>query len=111
MAGPSIQAEVDVMSGVSSQFQGHYDSLQSAISMLQGESAAHAASWNGETRKAYDVAMEGVNSAWNNLNNVLEKISGAISSSASNYSNTDSTGASQINTVDATGITSGLRGV
>lgn len=98
------------MSGVSGDFRTHFDSLQSAITTLQGESETHAASWNGDTKTAYNNAMTNVTAAWNKLNNLLDETAGNIGSSATNYGSTDSTGATNVNKVDTTSITANLTG-
>lgn len=111
MAGPSaaqMKADLDVLGGVSSKMAGDYESLQAAITTLQSEAETHSASWSGEAKNAWNTAMEGVNTAWNKLNLVLDEISQNISTSGSEYSSTDGSNATALNQVPTTDITSSL---
>lgn len=110
-AGGHVNADLAVMGTVSGEFKGHFDSLQSAITTLQNESETHAASWNGDTKNAYNGAMDNVTQAWNKLNNLLDLTAGNISTSASNYGGADQSGAADMNKVPTTGITDALHGM
>ncbi|GAB3238702.1 WXG100 family type VII secretion target [Kineosporia babensis] len=109
MAGNGqVKADLDVLGGVSSKMAGNYEQLEEAISKLRGEAATHSASWSGQARNAWQVAMDDVNSAWAQLNGVLNEISGNIQTSGAQYDSTDSANAQSHGQVETTGITSAL---
>lgn len=108
MAGNQVKADLDIMRGVAGKLADDYGQLQQSITTLQGQAEAHAATWSGEARNAWNVAMESVNIAWARLNGVLDEITGNISMSGGQYSETDSTNASGFRNVQATDITAAL---
>jgi len=112
MAGGSgrVNADLDVLRGVSSKLAQDYSSLQGAITKLQGEADAHSASWDGQAKAAWTTAMINVNNAWSALNTTLDEVAANISQSGANYDTTDNDGASSYNKVPTTGITTGLSG-
>ncbi|GLY27975.1 WXG100 family type VII secretion target [Kineosporia sp. NBRC 101731] len=103
-----LKADLDVLGGVSSKMVGDYESLQSAIQTLRGEADSHSASWSGEAKNAWVTAMEGVNTAWDKLNVVLDEIATNINTSSGEYGNTDTTGAAAQKQIPTSDITSAL---
>jgi len=108
--GGSVNADLDVLRGVSSKLAQDYSSLQDAITRLQGEAQTHSASWDGAAKAAWNNAMIGVNDAWNKLNLILDEVAGNIGQSGSNYDTQDSDSASTYNKIPSTGITTSLGG-
>jgi WXG100 family type VII secretion target len=110
MAGGGINADLDVLQGVSSKLANDYSSLQDAIRKLQGEADTHSASWDSQAKVAWNTAMVAVNNAWNKLNVVLDEVAGGIGRSGTNYDTQDSDSASSYGKISPTGITTGLSG-
>jgi WXG100 family type VII secretion target len=103
-----LKADLNTLSGVSNQLTTHFEALQSAISTLQSEASQHSASWSGQAKGAFNNAMDGVNTAWSSLNNVLDEIASGIKTSGTQYSNADATNAQNLNKVPTTDITATL---
>jgi WXG100 family type VII secretion target len=110
MAGGSVNADLDVLRGVSQKLAQDYSSLQDAIKTLQGEADTHSASWDSQAKVAWQNAMINVNSAWSALNNTLDQVAHNINTSGVNYDTSDADGASDYNKIPTTGITTSLGG-
>jgi WXG100 family type VII secretion target len=108
VAGNQVKADLDIMRGVAGKLANDYGQLMQSIQTLQGQSEAHAATWNGEAKNAWNVAMENVNIAWARLNGVLDEITSNVSTSGGQYAETDATNASGFRNVQTTDITSAL---
>lgn len=108
MAGNQVKADLDVMRGVAGKLADDYAQLQQSISTLQSQADAHAATWSGEAKNAWNVAMEGVNLAWGRLNGVLDEITSNITASGGQYGETDATNAGGFRNVQTTDITAAL---
>lgn len=106
--GNQLRAELDVMSGISSQFSTHYDSLQAAITHLQGEAEMHSATWDGKAKRAWSESMTGVNTAWNKINNLLNEITSHIKDSGVNYDSGDEENAGGMRSVPTGDITAAM---
>lgn len=106
--GNQVQADLDVMRGVAGKLAGDYEQLMASITTLQGQAEAHSATWSGEAKNAWNVAMSEVNAAWARLNAVLDEITQNISTSGSQYGETDSSNAAGYRSVPVTDITSAL---
>jgi WXG100 family type VII secretion target len=112
MAGGSgrVDADLEVLQGVSRKLAQDYASLQDAIKKLQGESEIHSAKWDGQAKAAWSNAMVNVNNAWSALNNTLDMVAHNINQSGANYDAQDSDGAGAYSKIPTTGITSSLGG-
>jgi WXG100 family type VII secretion target len=112
MAGGSgsVNADLGALQGVSSKMAQDYGSLQDAITKLQGEAAAHSATWDGQAKAAWNTAMINVDSAWSALNRTLDEVTVNISKSSKNYDTQDSDNASSYKKIPTTGITTSLGG-
>jgi WXG100 family type VII secretion target len=108
VAGNQVKADLEIMRGVAGKLANDYAQLQQSITTLQGQAEMHSATWSGEAKNAWNIAMENVNAAWLRLNGVLDEITGNISTSGGQYGETDSTNASGFRNVQATDITSAL---
>ncbi len=108
VSGSQVRADLDTLQGVASKFVSDYESLQAAISRLQGEAEMHSATWDGAAKAAWNTAMEQVNVAWANLNSVLDEIAHNVNTSGANYSTTDADNASALNKVPTGDITAAL---
>ena len=108
VSGNQVKADLDVLRGVAGKLVSDYEQLQSAITTLQGEASMHAASWSGEAKNAWTVAMEGVNSSWTAMNSLLDEIAHNINVSGTQYNSADSSNAAALNRVPTTGITTAL---
>jgi WXG100 family type VII secretion target len=96
------------MQGVSGKLVSDYESLQAAISTLQGKADVHSATWDGAAKAAWNTAMENVNAAWNKLNVVLDDIAHNVNTSGANYGTTDADNASNLGKVPTGDITAAL---
>ena len=106
--GNQLRTDLEVMRGVAGKRAGDFEQLQASITTLQGQAEAHSATWSGEAKNAWTVAMSDVNSAWSRLNNVLDEITSNINASGAHYDSTDSTNAAGYKGVPVTDITSAL---
>jgi WXG100 family type VII secretion target len=108
MATSGVRAELSAMSSVSSSFNGDYENLSTTISLLRNEVDALAAAWKAQSSTAFQGVFTEVDSAWTKLNQVLSSISTTIVGNATGYNTQDATGASTVQSVDVTGISSAL---
>ena len=106
--GNQVKADLDILRGVAGKLANDYAQLQQSIVSLQGQSEAHAATWSGEAKNAWNIAMADVNAAWTRLNSVLDEITNNINTSGGRYDETDTSNASSFRSVQATDITSAL---
>jgi WXG100 family type VII secretion target len=106
--GNQLKTDLEVMGGVASKLANDFEQLQASITTLQGEAEAHSATWSGEAKNAWAVAMSDVNTAWAKLNGVLDEITSNINVSGGHYGDTDTTNASGYKGVPITEITSSL---
>jgi WXG100 family type VII secretion target len=107
--GNQVSTDLEVMQGVAGKLAGDYQQLVDSITTLQSQSAAHASSWTGQARLAWDGAMADVNAAWSQLNTVLDEITSNINTSGTRYADTDQSNASGYSSVPVTDITAALR--
>jgi WXG100 family type VII secretion target len=103
-----VKTDLDVMRGVAGKLANDYEQLQQSIVTLQGQAEAHSATWSGEAKNAWNVAMSEVNAAWARLNSVLDEITSNINTAGGKYGTTDATNAGGYRSVPVTDITSAL---
>jgi WXG100 family type VII secretion target len=109
MAGDRVQADLAVLSSVSSGMANDFTQLQAALARAEADADMYTANWKGSAKTAYDGARANLVNAWNELCGVLDEITSGINRSGTGYSDADTQNASGYKNVNTTDISHALK--
>lgn len=108
--GDQVKADLAVMADVSRKFSADYEQLAGHVNSLRSEVHALVTTWRGTASHAFQNTFGDVERAWHNLNLVLDEIASNIHVTRVKYQTVDEDSAGSYTAVQATSITSSLRG-